>query len=335
MLVGQRLFDGVSSFAELEARIASLPTERERGAALEIFAEAWLATQRIPQAREVWPGSSAPPSLQQRLRLPLKDMGVDGVFEAVAGEPTCYQVKFRIGRPALSWRELSTFFGLADAGCGRLVFTNCDEIASVAEDRPGVVFVRGSDLDRLTPDDFRVIEAWLSGRLSGDVGAWRRRLRIIAFKEPVKGRPVIVNFDRMLIEQEGAGILNWAVMGAAQVLADKRAGRTRPLSAAQHERIETLLGQSDSMLLFLELRVEKQPGEVLEKNDLLEAYADFCGEQVWEPLPELAARKELNNRMLELFGAVERKSAGSGHNQRGYSNVAMKAARTGDAEVQP
>ncbi len=175
----------------------------------------------------------------------------------------------------------------------------------------------------------------LSVRLSGDVGAWRRRLRIIAFKEPVKGRPVIVNFDRMLIDQEGAGILNWAVMGAAQVLADKRAGRTRPLSAAQHERIETLLGQSDSMRLFLELRVEKQPGEVLEKNDLLEAYADFCGEQGWEPLPELAARKELNNRMLELFGAVERKSAGSGHNQRGYSNVAMKAVRTGDAEVQP
>jgi len=176
----------------------------------------------------------------------------------------------------------------------------------------------------------------LSVRLAGDVGAWRRRLRIIAFKKPVEGRQTIVNFDRMLIEQEGAGILNWAVRGAAQVLADKRANRTRPLSAAQHERIETLLGQSDSMRLFLELRVEKRPGEVLEKNDLLEAYADYCGEQSWEPLPELAARKELNNRMLELFGAVERKSAGSGGNQRGYSNVAFKAvaAATEEAEVQ-
>ena len=131
--------------------------------ALEVFAEAWLATQRLPQAREVWPGSTAPPSLQQKLRLPLKDMGVDGIFEAVANEPTCYQVKFRTGRPQLSWRELSTFFGLSDVGCGRLVFTNCDEVASVAEDRPGVVFVRGSDLDRLAADDFRAIEAWLSG----------------------------------------------------------------------------------------------------------------------------------------------------------------------------
>lgn len=57
---------------------------------------------------------------------------------------------------------------------------------------------------------------------------------------------------------------------------------------------------------------------------MLEAYADFCGEQGWEPLSMLAARKELNNRMLELFGSVERNSAGPNRNQRGYSNVAFQ-----------
>ena len=162
-LAHQRLFAGVRSFAELETRIAALPTERERGAAFDVFAECWLATQRIPQARNVWPGSTAPLALLQKLRLPIKDMGVDGVFETAAEQATCYQVKFRTGRPSLTWTELSTFFGLSDVGCGRLVFTNCDEISEVAEDRPGVVIVRGSDLDRLTSDDFRVMEAWLSG----------------------------------------------------------------------------------------------------------------------------------------------------------------------------
>jgi hypothetical protein len=108
------------------------------------------------------------------------------------------------------------------------------------------------------------------------------------------------------------------------VLADKRANRTRPLSPAQQQRLDALLGQSDSMRHFLESRVEKTHGDVLEKNDLLEAYGDFCGERGWDPLPELAARKELNNRMLEMFGAVERKSAGEHRNQRGYSNVAFK-----------
>ena len=73
---------GVRSFAELEARIAALPTEQARGAALEIFAEACLATQRVYQAREVWPGNSMPSALRQQLSLPMADMGVD------VGKPT-------------------------------------------------------------------------------------------------------------------------------------------------------------------------------------------------------------------------------------------------------
>jgi superfamily II DNA or RNA helicase len=161
--IAQQLLSGVSSFAEFEQRVEALPTPDERGAMFDVFAECWLATQRIPQARNVWPGNTAPLALLQKLRLPLKDMGVDGVFETAVDEPTCYQVKFRTGRPSLTWTELATFFGLSDVACGRLVFTNCDEIAEVAKGRPGVVIVRGIDLDRLTSDDFRVMEDWLSG----------------------------------------------------------------------------------------------------------------------------------------------------------------------------
>jgi superfamily II DNA or RNA helicase len=164
--VQQHLFAGLTSFAELERRIAALPDEQSRGAAFEVFAEAYLATQRIHQAREVWPGDTMPPSLQQRLRLPLKDMGVDGVFVTTSDETACYQVKFRTGRPSLTWSELSTFFGLADAGVQRLVLTNCDEIADTAAERPGAVFVRGSDLDQLTAEDFQAIEAWLVGSIA-------------------------------------------------------------------------------------------------------------------------------------------------------------------------
>lgn len=158
------LFAGLKSFQELEARIAILLDEHARGAALEIFAEACLATQRVYQAREVWPGNSMPSALRQQLHLPMADMGVDGVFVTPADEPVCYQSKFRTGRPALTWTELSTFYGLADVGGRRLVFTNCDVVARVAEERLGAIFVRGSDLDRLTPEDFQIIEAWLAER---------------------------------------------------------------------------------------------------------------------------------------------------------------------------
>ncbi len=164
--VQRHLFSGLTSFADLEQKIAALPDEHSRGAAFEVFAEAYLATQRIHQAREVWPGDSLPPSLQQQLRLPLKDMGVDGVFVTTSDETACYQVKFRTGRPSLTWSELSTFFGLADAGVQRLVLTNCDDIADTAQQRQGAVFVRGSDLDQLTAEDFQAIEAWLVGSIA-------------------------------------------------------------------------------------------------------------------------------------------------------------------------
>lgn len=153
-----------ATFQEIESRIAALPTERERGAVFEVFAEAWLATQGIPRAREVWPGDSVPLALQERLRLPLKDMGVDGVFETHSHETVCYQVKFRTARPSLSWTELSKFFGLADFAHLRLLFTNCDDISAIAETRRDVVFVRGHDLEALTFEDIRRIEAWLLAR---------------------------------------------------------------------------------------------------------------------------------------------------------------------------
>jgi hypothetical protein len=44
----------------LKARIAALPTERDRGDAFEVFAEAYLATQKIVGAEEVWPADQVP-----------------------------------------------------------------------------------------------------------------------------------------------------------------------------------------------------------------------------------------------------------------------------------
>jgi hypothetical protein len=48
--VASGLFDGLESFADLEARIAALPTRKVRGDAFEVFAEAYLTTQKIVEA---------------------------------------------------------------------------------------------------------------------------------------------------------------------------------------------------------------------------------------------------------------------------------------------
>lgn len=161
----RNIFDGISKFPDLEQRIAELPTKQERGDAFEVFAEACLSTQRLYQAKTVWPFSALPPAIKDRFALGQNDSGVDGVFETHLDELHAYQAKFRTGRPALTWDELSTFMGLTDRIAERLVFTNCNELSEVMTDRRGFYSIRGTDLDRLQAEDFQAIHRWLSGGL--------------------------------------------------------------------------------------------------------------------------------------------------------------------------
>ena len=160
--VNTGLFDGLNLFGDLEARISALPGNKERGDAFEIFAEAYLATQKIAQAQQVWPFEAIPLAQRQALSLDTgRDMGVDGTYLTVDGELRAYQVKFRSNRPSLTWDELSTFMGLTDQVSQRVLFTNCESLPSLMQDRSGFVPIRGSDLDRLTAEDFEAIRQWL------------------------------------------------------------------------------------------------------------------------------------------------------------------------------
>ena len=158
------LFENIDGFPELERRIASFKTANERGSAFEVLAQAYLATQTIVGAAKVWHLSEVPAPIARKLRLDAdSDMGVDGVVETNLGTHSAYQVKFRSGRPALSWNELSTFMGLTDQADHRILFTNCEHLPPVINERSAFHCVRGSDLDRLEPLDFEAIHAWLKG----------------------------------------------------------------------------------------------------------------------------------------------------------------------------
>lgn len=163
-LVQTGLYSSLDAFEELEKRIAGISDEKRKGDAFEVFAEAYLATQRKHDAEKVWPLTAAPLEMLKTLSLSELDYGIDGVFQTLLGHINVYQVKFRTGRVLLNWRELSNFIGLADSPQirSRILFTNCDELASVLNDRQGFFCIRGSDLDRLQPEDFRAIEAWLA-----------------------------------------------------------------------------------------------------------------------------------------------------------------------------
>lgn len=159
------LFAGVRYFAELERRIEALSDELQRGNAFEVFTEAYLATQRPHDAHTLWPQSAAPTAVLQRLGLTVRDNGVDGVLQSPVGLLSVYQAKFRSGRAALTWRELSTFIGLADSSQihSRILFTNSDDIPALMNERRGFFCIRGADLERLDELDFIAIERWLAG----------------------------------------------------------------------------------------------------------------------------------------------------------------------------
>ena len=177
--VAAGIFDGLQSFADLEARISALLTQQERGDAFEVFAEAYLVTQKLVGAEEVWPADQVPIAVLQDCRLPVHDLGADGVYKVWTGQYNAYQSKFRTGRPALTWQELSTFMGLTDQVGERVLFTNCDDLPAVMDDRSGFFCIRGSDLDRLASDDLAAIADWLRGAVLQQRGyvAERRKSR--------------------------------------------------------------------------------------------------------------------------------------------------------------
>ena len=163
-LFKEGLYSGLSSFDALERRIAALDDDKKKGDAFEVFAEAYLATQRKHDAAMVWPLSAVPLDVLRSLGLSEQDYGIDGVFQTLLGHHNAYQVKFRSQRNPLTWRELSTFMGLADSPRirSRILITNCDELPAVLNDRQGFFCIRGSDLDRLEAEDFQAIEGWLA-----------------------------------------------------------------------------------------------------------------------------------------------------------------------------
>lgn len=159
------LFDGLNTFQELEERLAAIEVDKEKGDAFEVFVEAYLATQRRHEASNVWPLGTAPLPLLAKAGITSNDLGIDGLYVTPVGELNAYQVKFRANRPALTWRELSTFIGLADSPNirNRVLITNCEEFPDLLNQRTNFFCIKGAEFDRLDSEAFREIAEWVKG----------------------------------------------------------------------------------------------------------------------------------------------------------------------------
>lgn len=161
-------------------------------------------------------------------------------------------------------------------------------------------------------------------KLDSDSGAWRRRLLIVDYERPVTSKP-IPHFDRLLVETEGPGILNWCIAGACDLLEELRTTGKFQITPIQEQRIEALLCESDSVRYFVSECVVARRDSNVTVHELQTAYHNFCEEQGWQAVTVRQFENQITNIMLEIHRTTKRTDiTRNKKNQRGFMHVALK-----------
>ncbi|HWI59782.1 MAG TPA: phage/plasmid primase, P4 family, partial [Bacillota bacterium] len=192
---------------------------------------------------------------------------------------------------------------------------------------------KGSSVAQLLRGDFNVLvtcNSRLMVKLQGDAEAWARRLLWIEFNRP-KVAKIIHGFDALLLREEGPGILNWMLEGAVRLLAVMDAHEPFPQTAAQRERVNNLLSESDAARSFILSGVERSafPLDAITSEELFAAYLTFCDERGWSALSQRAFEMKAKDLMVQIHRACPSKHVrreGMAADQRGYQGVVLKSA---------
>ena len=158
-----------------------------------------------------------------------------------------------------------------------------------------------------------------------DAEAWRRRLLVVEFK---RERPAqrIPNFARLLIQEEGEGILVWVVEGAMKHLREIKDVGDFILTTGQRERIDCLLNESRSAEYFVEKSMEFVIKGDLSVEEIRQAYFEYCEKREWRPLTPRQFENELGDLMLKIHSSQKRTDIRRhGSFVRGFKNVKLVA----------
>lgn len=167
----------------------------------------------------------------------------------------------------------------------------------------------------------------LTVHLEGDVDAWRRRLVIIEYRKP-KPEKVVANLDKLILEEEAAGVLNWMLDGLDKFRAD---GWQLHLNTRQQAVVDNLLLESDSLAVFGREGLRRDPGGLLTATDGFAAYVEFCTEHGWAAVPKNKFTSGVADVVVRLFGLTVRHDVpdARGKLQRGWKGLAISSGPTG------
>lgn len=154
--------------------------------------------------------------------------------------------------------------------------------------------------------------------LNSDIEAWRRRIILINYENPPP-KEKIMNFDDVLLKEEGSGILNWGIEGLLQL---RQHHWNIPKSPAQQAKIDILLKSADPVTTFVRSFVKPNPNASFATKDALLAFHLVCEKLHWGTLTDRQVELQLKRAM-----ALEHKLNGrndiicNGRKNRGYAGA--------------
>jgi putative DNA primase/helicase len=155
-----------------------------------------------------------------------------------------------------------------------------------------------------------------------DTSAWRRRLIWLETtgKTPTKKIP---DFEEVLWREEGAGILRRAVDGLVAVLKDIRETGDIRLHPPQVERVDRLLGQSNSVREFFDNGGGLEFGRGLDASEpeLEDGYFAYCKRRGWAPVP--SHRQRLRDAATQRHLTPSNSIMRAGKATRGFRGVGV------------
>lgn len=170
-------------------------------------------------------------------------------------------------------------------------------------------------------------------RLEDDSTAWRRRLVVLKFeRESISDAQQISGLSDILIVEEGAGILNWAIEGLAAL---DEAGFKLLLNERQQGVRDDLLSESESYKIWAHERVVRDQGDGapsrLMVEDAFSDYIGFCDERDWVPLTRKSFTRRVSDVIAREFHVTMRRDlrTENGTYGRGWSGITVKGGDFG------
>jgi len=161
----------------------------------------------------------------------------------------------------------------------------------------------------------------LQVRLDNDAGAFARRIRWIRLVNPPPKNP-IPNFDELLFNTEGSGLVNLALEGAKRVICN--GGKILP-TPAQKERVALLLEETDPVKLFVRDYIFTCEGADMTMKELWNDFNSIREARDFMPIERRVFNKILPDVIEACFHCMPRNDIQrAGGQQRGFRGITFR-----------